>query len=100
MDALLHRTDETAYNPFNGGGVYQTYLPQSGHYTPGGIGPAEVDAFRATERTMTTDFRMSKPDVFTIKGGDVGMVLVLKQKWYHGKRSKTWRYYCFHWKKD
>ena len=76
MDALLHRTDETAYNPFNGAGVYQTGFVSHNpvDYTPGGIGPAVVDAYRANERTMTTvDFRMSKPDVLTITGGDVGM---------------------------
>ena len=76
MDALLHRTDESAYNPFNGAGVYQTGFVSHNpvDYTPGGIGPAVVDAYRANERTMTTlDFRMSKPDVFTITGGDVGM---------------------------
>ena len=76
MDALLHRTDESAYNPFNGAGVYQTGFVSHNpvDYTPGGIGPAVVDAYRANERTMTTlDFRMSKPDVLTITGGDVGM---------------------------
>ena len=83
MDQLLHRTDETAYNPFNGGGVYQTgfvsHLPVD--YTPGGIGPALVDAYRANERTMTTlDFRMSKPDVFSITGGDVGMAFGLETR--------------------
>jgi len=76
MDALLHRTDSSAYNPFNGGGVYQTGFVSHNpvDYTEGGIGPALVDAFRANERTLTTlDLRMSKPDVVTIKGGDVGM---------------------------
>lgn len=76
MDALLHRTDSSAYNPFNGGGVYQTGFVSHNpvDYTEGGIGPALVDAFRANERTLTTlDLRMSKPDVVSIKGGDVGM---------------------------
>ena len=83
MDALLHRTDETAYNPFNGGGVYETGFVSHNpvDYTPGGIGPAIVDAYRANERTMTTlDFRMSKPDVFSIKGGDVGMAFGLEAR--------------------
>ena len=83
MDALLHRTDETAYNPFNGGGTYQTGFVSHNpiDYTPGGIGPALVDAYRANERTMTTlDFRMSKPDIFTITGGDVGMAFGLETR--------------------
>jgi len=83
MDQLLHRTDETAYNPFNGGGVYQTGFVSHNpvDYTPGGIGPAIVDAYRANERTMTTlDFRMSKPDIFSIRGGDVGMALGLETR--------------------
>ena len=83
MDQLLHRTDLTAYNPFNGGGLYQ--LPTVSHnpidYTPGGIGPAVVDAYRANERTMTTlDFRMSKPDVVSLPGGDVGMAFGLEAR--------------------
>ena len=50
-------------------------------YTPGGIGPALVDAYRANERTMATlDFRMSKPDVFSITGGDVGMAFGLETR--------------------
>ena len=76
MDALLHREGPSAYNPFNGGGVYQTGFVSHNpiDYTPGNIQDAVVDAFRANERTMTTlDLRMSKPDVFSIKGGDVGM---------------------------
>ena len=83
MDQLLHRTDETAYNPFNGGGVYQTGFVSHNpvDYTPGGIGPAIVDAYRANERTMTTlDFRMSKPDIFSIRGGDVGMAFGLETR--------------------
>ena len=83
MDQLLHRTDETAYNPFNGGGVYQTGFVSHNpvDYTPGGIGPAIVDAYRANERTMTTlDFRMSKPDLFTVTGGDVGMAFGLETR--------------------
>ncbi len=83
MDQLLHRTDETAYNPFNGGGVYQTGFVSHNpvDYTPGGIGPAIVDAYRANERTMTTlDFRMSKPDIFSVRGGDVGMALGLETR--------------------
>ena len=83
MDQLLHRTDETAYNPFNGGGVYQTGFVSHNpvDYTPGGIGPAIVDAYRANERTMTTlAFRMSKPDIFSVRGGDVGMALGLETR--------------------
>ena len=83
MDQLLHRTDETAYNPFNGGGVYQTGFVSHNpvDYTPGGIGPAIVDAYRANERTMTTlDFRMSKPDIFSVTGGDVGMAFGLETR--------------------
>jgi outer membrane receptor protein involved in Fe transport len=83
MDQLLHRTDETAYNPFNGGGVYQTGFVSHNpvDYTPGGIGPAIVDAYRANERTMTTlDFRMSKPDIFSVRGGDVGMAFGLETR--------------------
>ena len=83
MDMLLHRTDETAYNPFNGGGIYQTGFVSHNpvDYTPGGIGPALVDAYRANERTMTTlDFRMSKPDIFTLTGGDVGMAFGLETR--------------------
>ena len=83
MDQLLHRTDETAYNPFNGGGVYQTGFVSHNpvDYTPGGIGPALVDAYRANERTMTTlDFRMSKPDIFSLTGGDVGMAFGLETR--------------------
>ena len=83
MDALLHRTDETAYNPFNGAGVYQTGFVSHNpvDYTPGGIGPAIVDAYRANERTMTTlDLECQNLTSSLLKVVMLVWLLVLKQE--------------------
>ena len=63
-----------AYNPFNGGGLNNLSF---GDGTPSS--PAALDAIRQkmrryTETTLALwDFKVSRPDLFTLPGGDLGM---------------------------
>ena len=70
----VNRTDSTAYNPFNGACVNDvdsgdcTANPQSV------IDTFVIDVFRKGETTLAlADFKLSKSDLFTLPGGDVGL---------------------------
>lgn len=74
----INRNDPTAYNPFNGGCFEPTLpIPQQGDCTPSSqaaIDSITIDVFRKGETTLAlADFKVSKPDLFTLPGGDVGL---------------------------
>lgn len=73
----INRTDPTAYNPFNGGcfpGVFPG--PGGGDCTPNPqsvIDDITIDVTREGETTLAlADFKVSRPDLFTLPGGGVG----------------------------
>lgn len=78
LQNAINRNDPTAYNPFNGG-CYELSLPipQQGDCTPSSqaaIDSITIDVFRKGETTLAlADFKVSKPDLFTLPGGDVGL---------------------------
>jgi len=77
--AAINRTDETAYNPFNGGcfpgeGVNGA---NNGDCTPNPqsvIDSITIDVFRNGETTLAlADFKVSNPNVFSLPAGGVGL---------------------------
>ncbi|KQV58744.1 MULTISPECIES: TonB-dependent receptor domain-containing protein [unclassified Caulobacter] len=69
----VNRTDVTAYNPFNGGSL--------GDYSVGDATPNDratinaflINVYRISKTSLAlADFKVSKKDLFTLPGGDVG----------------------------
>ena len=80
LQDAINRTDATAYNPFNGGClVTATTSPNNGDCTPSvesALDAARIDVFRIGKTSLAlADFKVSKPDLFTLPGGDVGIAL-------------------------
>ena len=82
MDELLQAG---LYNPFNGGG-YLGRLDSDGDptawgdWTPGApesiMDLARIDVIRNNGRTLQTfDFKLSRPDLFSLPGGDVSALI-------------------------
>ncbi len=67
-----------AYNPFNGGCYFpdREVAPANGDCTPSNqaaLDAVSIDVFRKGETTLAlADFKVSRPDIFTLPGGDVG----------------------------
>jgi len=77
--AAINRTDATAYNPFNGGCFPGEVGVNSADCTPNPqsvIDSITIDVTRDGETTLAlADFKVSKPDLFTMPGGDVGLAM-------------------------
>lgn len=75
----INRTDPTAYNPFNGGCFPDTpgTGANNGDCTPNPqavIDAITIDVFRKGETTLAlADFKVSRPDLFNLPGGGVGV---------------------------
>ncbi|GAA5059154.1 TonB-dependent receptor [Erythrobacter westpacificensis] len=74
FEAAINRSDANAYNPFNGACVDN---PDEGDCTPNPqsvIDSFTVDVFRKGETSLAlADFKLSRPDVFELPGGPVGL---------------------------
>ena len=74
FEQAINRSDPTAYNPFNGACVDD---PDLGDCTPNAqsaIDTFAVDVFRKGETTLAlADFKVSRPDVLSLPGGDIGI---------------------------
>ncbi|MEP2103245.1 MAG: TonB-dependent receptor [Parasphingorhabdus sp.] len=80
LQDAINRTDATAYNPFNGGCLpTATTTPNSGDCTPSvesALDAARIDVSRIGKTSLAlADFKVSKPDLFALPGGDVGVAL-------------------------
>ena len=78
LQDAINRNDPSAYNPFNGGCFEGQGLgPNLADCTPSEaatIDSARIDVFRKGETTLALwDFKVSRPDIFTLPGGDVGL---------------------------
>ncbi len=68
-----------AYNPFNGGCYFDNVdiAPANGDCTPSSdaaLDAIRIDVFRKGETTLALwDFKLSKDDLFSLPGGDVGV---------------------------
>ncbi|WP_417622942.1 TonB-dependent receptor domain-containing protein [Parasphingorhabdus sp.] len=74
LQDVINRTTPDAYNPFNGGCLDD---PNNGDCTPNPqsvIDDITIDVFRKGETTLAlADFKVSRDDLFTLPGGDVGI---------------------------
>ncbi|WP_240616836.1 TonB-dependent receptor [Sphingorhabdus sp. YGSMI21] len=74
LQDAINRNDATAYNPFNGGCLDNVNV---GDCTPSNAQVLEdisIDVFRKGETTLAlADFKVSRPDIFTLPAGDVGL---------------------------
>lgn len=86
----INRTDATAYNPFCGG---DPAVPDVG--APDCNSQETIDSFRITQvrENKTTlalaDFKVSKPDLFSIWAGDIGVAggIEFRRETYHDDRD-------------
>lgn len=80
LQDAINRTDASAYNPFNGGCLpTATTSPNTGDCTPSvasALDAARIDVTRIGKTSLAlADFKVSKPDLFELPGGDVGLAL-------------------------
>ncbi|MEO9599334.1 TonB-dependent receptor [Parasphingorhabdus sp.] len=78
LQDAINRNDPTAYNPFNGGCLGTSFVTANNiDCTPSDaqtLQDISIDVVRKGETTLALgDFKVSKPDVFTMPGGDVGI---------------------------
>lgn len=65
-----------AYNPFNGGGDYIDTGVDGTPNSPDQYNPFTINVDRYSKSSlMLADFKISKPDLFEVPGGDVGFAL-------------------------
>ncbi|WP_168075297.1 TonB-dependent receptor [Caulobacter sp. SSI4214] len=87
----LNRTDASAYNPFNGGGLDNYSL---GDATPNGrdtINSFLINVYRVSETSLAlADFKISRKDLFRLPGGDVGVAAGVewRRETYDDNRDK------------
>jgi iron complex outermembrane recepter protein len=70
----LNRTDATAYNPFNGGSLDNYSLGDATPNDRATINSFLVNVYRISKTSLAlADFKVSKKDLFSLPGGDVGI---------------------------
>jgi outer membrane receptor protein involved in Fe transport len=76
FEEALSRTDATAYNPFNGGDPLNPSRFDSTPNPQSVIDSFLVDVSRISKTSLTSwDAKFSRPDLFRLPGGDVGVAL-------------------------
>lgn len=74
LQDAINRNDPTAYNPFNGGCVNNVNVGDCTLSNAQTLDDISIDVFRKGETSLAlADFKVSKPDVFALPGGDVGV---------------------------
>jgi outer membrane receptor protein involved in Fe transport len=78
LQDAINRNDPTAYNPFNGGCIGTSFVAANNvDCTPSDaqtIQDVSIDVTREGETTLAlADLKVSKPDLFVLPGGDVGL---------------------------
>lgn len=81
LQASLALSTPDAYNPFSGGCINQTSF---GDCTPSSQRAIDAITFRLRRESRTTlalwDFKVSRPDLFSLPAGDVGLALGLEAR--------------------
>ncbi len=81
LQTSLALSTPDAYNPFNGGCITQTSY---GDCTPSSQAALDAITFRLRRESRTTlsqlDFRMSRPDLFALPAGEVGVAFGLETR--------------------
>lgn len=76
LQANLALSTPDAYNPFSGGCVNDTSFGDCTPSSQAAIDSITTDLTRVSKTTLALwDFKVSRPDVFTLPGGPVGMAL-------------------------
>jgi outer membrane receptor protein involved in Fe transport len=76
LQANLALSTPDAYNPFSGGCVNDTSFGDCTPSSQGAIDAITTDLTRVSKTTLALwDFKVSRPDVFTLPGGPVGVAL-------------------------
>ncbi|WP_428063102.1 TonB-dependent receptor domain-containing protein [Brevundimonas sp.] len=76
LQANLALSTPDAYNPFSGGCVNDTSYGDCTPSSQAAIDAITTDLTRVSKTTLALwDFKVSRPDVFTLPGGPVGMAL-------------------------
>lgn len=76
LQANLALSTPDAYNPFSGGCVNDTSFGDCTPSSQAAIDAVTTDLTRVSKTTLALwDFKVSRPDVFTLPGGPVGMAL-------------------------
>lgn len=76
LQANLALSTPDAYNPFSGGCVNDTSFGDCTPSSQAAIDAITTDLKRVSKTTLALwDFKVSRPDVFTLPGGPVGMAL-------------------------
>ena len=91
FQAAVNRTDATAYNPFNGGSQPNYSLGDGTPNDRATINSFLINVYRISETSLTlADFKISKKDLFTLPGGDVGVAAGVewRRETYHDNRDK------------
>ena len=91
FQAAVNRTDATAYNPFNGGSQPNYSLGDGTPNDRATINSFLINVYRISETSLTlADFKISKKDLFTLPGGDVGVAAGVewRRETYHDDRDK------------
>ncbi|MET3665549.1 TonB-dependent receptor [Caulobacter sp. 1776] len=69
----VNRTDATAYNPFNGGSLDNYSVGDATRNDRATINSFLINVYRISKTSLAlADFKISKKDLFTLPGGDVG----------------------------
>lgn len=76
FQAALARSTPDAYNPFNGGDLLNFSGPDTSPSDPATIESFLVDVYRISHTSLAlADLKFTRPDLFRLPGGDVGMAL-------------------------
>lgn len=78
----LARSTPDAYNPFNGGDLADWSHGDATPSDPATIASFTVPVSRVNETSLgLVDFRLSRPDLFSLPGGDVGIGAGVEWRW-------------------
>ncbi|MBW3560342.1 MAG: TonB-dependent receptor, partial [Proteobacteria bacterium] len=81
FQAALSRSTPDAYNPFNGGDLLNFSGPDTSPSDPATIRSFLVDVFRISHTSLAlADLKFTRPDLFTLPGGEVGMAVGLEAR--------------------
>lgn len=76
LQRQLSLSTPDAYNPFNGANLQNTSLADNALSTQAALDAIRIKTVRRNTSSLAlADFKVSRPDIFTLPGGDVGMAL-------------------------
>ncbi|MDP1619117.1 TonB-dependent siderophore receptor [Phenylobacterium sp.] len=81
LQQQLSLTTPDAYNPFNGANLQNTSLADTAPSSQAALDAIRIKTVRRNTSSLAlADFKISRPDLFALPGGDVGMALGLEYR--------------------